>query len=317
LAETRKTAKLMLAWRSIRDDKALDLKDSQREDARQQSEQSASALEASVRRAWSQILVPVAARNEGEPFSLDKVTLRNTGGKSVAQAVWDRVSADGQVLEKLGRMTLSDRLAENWPADADHMPVATIRDWFVQYVRFDRLRDEIVLGEALTELVRDALSDFAYADRIGGDATYIGLVSGKVVTMRFDGDAVLVRRAAADAQTRATASSTTSGTPGTHIDPAVPSPSTGGHVNEPTAARTLRRFYGSVELDTARPVRDLQPIIDSVISELMRTDGVRVTLRLEIEATASGGFATEDAAVVRDNAKTLKFRPDATGFAED
>jgi hypothetical protein len=49
----------------------------------------------------------------------------------------------------------------------------------------------------------------------------------------------------------------------------------------------------------------------------MRTDGVRVTLRLEIEATASGGFATDDAAVVRDNAKTLKFRPDATGFAED
>jgi hypothetical protein len=317
LAETRKAAKLMLAWRSIRDDKALDLKDSQREDARQQSEQSASALEASVRRAWSQILLPVAARNDGEPFSLDKVTLRNTGGKSVAQAVWDRVSADGQVLEKLGRMTLSDRLAENWPADADHMPVATIRDWFVQYVRFDRLRDEIVLGEALTELVRDALSDFAYADSMGGDANYVGLVSGRVVTIRFDGDAVLVRRAAADAQTRATVSTTTSGTPGTPGDQAAPSPTTGGDVNEPTAARMLRRFYGSVELDAARPVRDIQPIIDSVISELMRTDGVRVTLRLEIEATASGGFATEDAAVVRDNAKTLKFRPDATGFAED
>jgi len=317
LAETRKAAKLMLAWRSIRDDKALDLKDSQREDARQQSEQSASALEASARRAWSQILLPVAARNEGEPFSLDKVTLRNTGGKSVAQAVWDRVSADGQVLEKLGRMTLSDRLAENWPADTDHMPVATIRDWFVQYVRFDRLRDEIVLGEALTELVRDGLSDFAYADGLGGDRAYVGLALGKVVTIRFDGDAVLVRRAAADAQTRATASPTTSGTPAMLGDPTAPPLTTGAGTNEPTAARTLRRFYGSVELDAARPVRDLQPIIDSVISELMRTDGVRVRLRLEIDATAPGGFATDDAAVVRDNAKTLKFSPDATGFAED
>ena len=32
------------------------------------------------------------------------------------------------------------------------------------------------------------------------------------------------------------------------------------------------------------------PIIDSVISELMRADGVKLTLRLEIEATAPAGF---------------------------
>ena len=64
-------------------------------------------------------------------------------------------------------------------------------------------------------------------------------------------------------------------------------------------------------------MRDLQPIIDSVISELLRADGARLTLRLEIEATAPDGFKAEDAAVVRDNARTLRFRPEATGFSEE
>jgi hypothetical protein len=47
--------------------------------------------------------------------------------------------------------------------------------------------------------------------------------------------------------------------------------------------------------------------MDSVISELMRIDGARVTMRLEIEARAPDGLATDDASVVRDSAKTLKF----------
>jgi hypothetical protein len=317
LAEARKTAKLMLAWRMIRDDKGLDLKDSQRADATLQAQQSHAALESAVRRGWSQILLPVARRlGDGEPFDIDRITLRNTSGKSVAQAVWDRVNADGLVLDKLGRLTLADRLRDNWPAGVDHLSLATIRDWFVQYVAFERLRDETVLADALTEMLRDGLAEFAYAEAVGEDGMYRGLASGKIVQVRFDAGAVLVRRAAADAQLRADA-------PPTAAEPAAgPSSETpeGEHTavtETPAAARKLRRFYGSVELSPDRPVKDLQPIIDSVIAELLRTDGVRISIRLEVEATAPGGFDPDDAAVVRDNARTLKFKNEATGFSED
>ncbi|MDB5438829.1 MAG: superfamily helicase, family [Caulobacteraceae bacterium] len=314
LAEARKAAKMMLAWRSIHADRNLDLKDSQRADADKQATQSLGALESSVRRTWSQILLPVSAREEGEPFSLDRVTLRNTSGKSVAQAVWDRVSSDGQVLDKLGRITLSDRIQQNWPTGADHLALSTIRDWFVQFVAFERLRDEIVLSDALEEMLRDAFAEFGYADGVAEDGTYRGLTAGKGTGVRLDGDALLVRREVANAQLRAKEGLTPSGPDA----PAPPSPSGGGGgTEEARAARTLRRFYGSVELNPDRPVRDLQPIIDSVISELLRADGVKLTLRLEIEATAAGGFDADDAAVVRDNAKTLKFRPEATGFSEE
>jgi hypothetical protein len=44
---------------------------------------------------------------------------------------------------------------------------------------------------------------------------------------------------------------------------------------------------------------------------------VKISLRLELEATAPSGFSPDDAAVVRDNGKTLKFSPEATGFSED
>jgi hypothetical protein len=48
--------------------------------------------------------------------------------------------------------------------------------------------------------------------------------------------------------------------------------------------------------------------------ELQRTPGATVTLTLKIGAEAPGGFAETDIAVVRDNARQLKFKPDATGF---
>ena len=39
--------------------------------------------------------------------------------------------------------------------------------------------------------------------------------------------------------------------------------------------------------------------------------------RMLIPTLAPGGFKADDAAVVRDNARTLKFRPEGTGFAEE
>ncbi len=315
LLEARKAAKLLLAWRSIRDDRSLDLKDSQRADATTQAQQSQATLDSAVRRAWSQILVPVTPRVEdGRPFDLDRITLRNTGAKSVAQAVWDKISADDLVQDKLGRQTLSDRLKEHWPHSVDHLPATTIRDWFSQYVRFERLRDETVLSDALSALLGDAFSEFAYAEGVGADGLYRGLAIGRPMTVRFDREDLIILRAPAEAQIEATRPQPLPGEPPTRGEGPSPAPPSG---ESPAPSRALRRFYGSVDLDPTRPVRDLQPIIDSVISELLRTDGARVTLRLEVEATAAGGFKPEDAAVVRDNARTLKFRPEATGFSED
>lgn len=314
LGEARKAAKMLKAWSSVSTDRSLDLKDSQKEDVARSLATAKEALNAAVRRAWSHIIIPVGPRSDGEPFSLDRAPLRGTASKSLPQNVWDRIVADGHVQEKLGRISLADRVKENWPGGADHLSLTTIRDWFVQFVRFERLRDEFVLADALSELIRDGLSDYAYADGIDADGKYRGLAIGKVIPIRFDGAGLLVKRAAADAQLKpiepAPDTPPRSGPQPPTDGPPLPQP-------EPSPQRILRRFYGSVALTPEKPVREIQQIVDGLIGELLRTDGVKLSLRLEIEATAPGGFSANDAAIIRDNAKTLKFKPDDTGFSED
>ncbi|HEV2365724.1 MAG TPA: DUF499 domain-containing protein [Caulobacteraceae bacterium] len=318
LGEARKAAKLMLAWRSIRDDKALDLKQSQLDDATEQASNAEHALATSVHRAWSQVIYPVKRRaHDGEPFDLDRVQIRNTAGKTVGQAAWERVSQDRTVIEKFGRLGLSDRLKEAWPAGADHLPLTTIRDWFVQYVAFERLRDESVLADALGDLIADLDGEYAYAEGLDADGRYKGLVMpGKAaVTVRFDGSSLLVTKAAAERQVADV-------WPGALPTPARPGEDGGETAPDvgpdaPAPVRALRRFFGTVDLDPMRPIPELERIMQSVVAELMRTDGASVSLRLDVEAAAPNGFAPDDAAVVRDNAKTLKFRVEETRFSED
>ena len=320
LLDARKAAKLMLAWKSIRDDKALDLKASQKEDAEKEAESSQAVLNTTVRRAWSQIILPAPPKVEGEPYSLDRVAVRNTGAKSVAQTVWEKVSGDGSVQEKLGQITLSERISAAWPADAAHIPVSLVRDWFVQYVRFERLRDEVVLAEAIGEMLRDLQPAYAFAEGVDAEGRYQGLVLGKTINVRFDVEALLVNREAAQAQIAKDAAAT--GLPAPQEAPGAASPGSAGG-DQPAApegapgTRNPRRFHGVVELNPDRPIPNLQQITESVIAELQRTRGVKVTLRLDIEATAPDGFPPDDVSIIRGNTRTLKFDPGATDFSDD
>ena len=65
-----------------------------------------------------------------------------------------------------------------------------------------------------------------------------------------------------------------------------------------------------------RPIKSFEAILNAVAFELQRTPGAKVTINLEIEAQAAGGFAEGDVGVVRDNAKQLKFKAGSTGFED-
>ncbi|WP_242010907.1 hypothetical protein [Acetobacter musti] len=59
-------------------------------------------------------------------------------------------------------------------------------------------------------------------------------------------------------------------------------------------------------------MKNVETILTSVVAELQRAPGVRVTLTLDVEAESDDGFDAEDVSVVRDNATQLKFR--SSGF---
>ena len=65
-----------------------------------------------------------------------------------------------------------------------------------------------------------------------------------------------------------------------------------------------------------RPVKSFDAILNAVILELQRTPGAKVKVSLEITAEAPSGFDHSEVGIVRDNAKQLKFRAEATGFED-
>jgi len=94
---------------------------------------------------------------------------------------------------------------------------------------------------------------------------------------------------------------------GTPMRPEPPAPG-------PAERQRPRRFYGSVDIDVVRPVKAFEAIVNAIAMELQRTPGAKLKMTLEIECEAADGFAEEEIGIVRDNARLLKFRTDATGF---
>jgi uncharacterized protein len=123
--------------------------------------------------------------------------------------------------------------------------------------------------------------------------------------------ALLVRQEAANLQLRATApirQPETSMSSDGGTDPVV--------LGEPSPPRNRQPtgLFGSIEIDTVRPVKAFDSILNDVVMELQRTKGAKVKLTLEIEADAEDGFSDADIGVIRDNARQLCFKVDSTGF---
>jgi len=86
-------------------------------------------------------------------------------------------------------------------------------------------------------------------------------------------------------------------------------------VPPPDARRQPRRFYAKVALDPNRPTPQVSNIAQSILSELDRVRGTKVTLTLDIDAETAEGFPEDVESVVRDNAASLRIKD--FGFEEE
>jgi hypothetical protein len=91
-----------------------------------------------------------------------------------------------------------------------------------------------------------------------------------------------------------------------------PHPSCDEGVPTPAATQQLRRFHGSVRVDTARVGRDAGRIADEVIAHLPGQMGAEITVTIEIEARLPNGATDQLVRTVTENSRTLKF--DSQGF---
>jgi hypothetical protein len=207
----------------------------------------------------------------------------------------------------------------------DHVGVKQLVDDFARYFYLPRLKDAMVLLEAIREglrLLTWSQDSFAYADSFDDVAgRYRGLRCGEMVNISEGNlSGLLVRPEVALKQQQAEIAPGPSGfaepTGGFAGSTPVPAP-TGGlsGAGGEKAIQRPKRFHGSVSLDPARVGRDAGRIADEVISHLAGLVGSSVKVTLEIEAEIRTGAPDNVVRTVTENSRTLKFT--THGFEEE
>ena len=238
------------------------------------------------------------------------------GGKSVPEAVWDKVATDGTVFGEIGPANLMQSLAPIWPAERPHLTIEDIRDWFASYVYLPRLRDEATLDGALQRLVENLADPFAYASGFDEQSgAYEGVMDGRALMPGHFKSGLLVRREAIPAAKLDPAPAGPDDEEGSLPDIPPPTPQDGGEA--PAAAPRPRRFFASLEIDPERAGLEVARIMDGLLVELTRAPGSALRLHLEIEGTAGdAGYPEDVVETVKANARDLRLDGDNLGFEE-
>lgn len=313
ITDLRTNVRRKIAWGSIVDDAAgsLQLTPIQATDAANKLAEARTAAERALRNCWKHLLWPVTPDDPHSPdaargFTITGVTLANRANVPLPQAAWDKARPDGVVTDKLGVPILAADLKKVWPEGESHLSIRRLRDWYAQYPYMTRLRDSVVLADAIQTLVGQIGSAFGYATGPLSPEGYPGLSLDKPVSVSLDGEAVLVTRAAAEAQLDS-ARPASSGHPVEPIPPDADQPGDrSGGAPGTEGSRRPTRFHATVELDPTRPGPMVSQIAQSIVAELVRSAGSKVRLRLDIEGEAPSGYADDVVSVVTDNATTLR-----------
>ncbi len=153
----------------------------------------------------------------------------------------------------------------------DHVGLKQLSEDFASYLYLPRLKDSQVLSEAVRDglrLLTWSVESFAYADGYDPDkGRYIGLRTGDVALDLSKG--LLVRPEVASQQFEADRAII-------DLNPVTPPPpdSSPGSVGPgptplpPPREAQLKRFYGSVNLNSTRFIRDASSIADAVVQHL-------------------------------------------------
>ena len=308
--ELRQAIRSRLAWRSILDERGehdLNLPPADVNQARTRLEEADRTVDLRIGETFSQVLYPVQAPGQAE---IRWSSVRVSGSAGLYERVVSKLESSQHLIAAyagtLVRRDLDRRDAPLW--DGDHLGIRTLWSYYCRYLYMPRLAGFGVLAAAISRGVADLNwqnDTFAYADTYDPDADrYLGLQAAEQVEVTQSLTALLVHptRAAVQFDTESEPAETDDEVPDDIEDTWKPEDS--GPGRPPTPPKPTR-FYGRMELDPVRAMRDLGGIIDEVTKHLGGT-GNEVTLTVEINAR-SGGYDTRTQRIVKENATQLGF----------
>ncbi|MDO4547439.1 MAG: DUF499 domain-containing protein, partial [Clostridia bacterium] len=316
----RQEVRRYLAWRSVKEDSEdLNLDAAQNRETDNNLRRSNDTVELRVKETYCWLLVPYIDREV-----------------DIKTVVWDiiRISGgtDGIVSKAAKKMIQNEALITKWaPAlllmeldnvlwkDGDSINVRKLWDYLCTYCYLPRLADYSVLEDA----IREGLNSTEYFAVAAGrkDGRFIDLKCNQYVGVISNSD-YLVRIAVAlkqiEEEKAAKAIPAASGGMQTTSrgEIRVPVISQGDTVapveNAPVQPQPERpgntRFYMSATLDNTRINRDVQRLVEEVISHLTSVDGAKAEVTLEVSVDAPNGLPITTVRTVSENCRTLKVK---------
>jgi hypothetical protein len=249
--------------------------------------------------------------------------LRLTGSDALAVRASKKLRSEELLVARLGSTILRKHLDEVPLWRGDYVPVRQLVDDFARYLYLPRLAGPEVLLQAIRDgvaLLTWKTDTFAFAESYDETAgRYRGLRAGQSVTVTADGAGLLVKPDVAARQLEAEVTPPQT-PPGPGLAPEVagdgPGPwPEGDGQGQPGGPAQLRRFHGSVRVDSTRVGRDAARIADEVISHLVGQLGAEVTVTIEVDAKLPNGATEQLIRTVTENCRTLKF--DNQGFEQE
>jgi predicted AAA+ superfamily ATPase len=324
-----------LAWKQVAqraDD--LNLTAQQKTQAERRRDQAHDTVRLRILATYIWALVPEQA-NPARPMTWSVVKAEGSQ-EQLANRVTVKMRQGGLLATSYGarnvRMDLDGSLKAAW--EKGHVSVGDLWSYYRRYPYLTRLRDRMVLEQALRSVLDDMMWEsegFALAESYD-DATgkYTGLASYQYGSIAILSDKVLVVRPDVALAEQTCPECGQPLTPAhtcavlkhcpncgnlltecTCEAPPLTCTRCGGPAHDgpcpPPPAKLDKRFFGVVALNPERYGRDFSRIAIEVLQHLAAVEGTTLEVTVEITATNGAGFPSDKARVVTENARILKF----------
>jgi len=326
ITSLRQEVRHFLAWQSIKkDSEALNLDAAQNRETESHLKRSDETVTLRIQEAYCWLLVPNIDRNvDIRTISWERIRISGGDDNIVAKAARKLIQNEWLITRWAPALLLMELDQLLWKED-DHIQIKKLWEQLCTYCYLPRLANFGVLEETIRQGI-NSTEYFALAAGIT-ENRYLDLKFNQEVS-HIDGSSYLVKlvpalRQLAEMRVQPSGGVVPTAYPetaasGSSVHEPPPAPGTDNAVPMPVSSQPQEpkhtRFYLSARLDTTRINRDVQRLVEEVISHLIHLDGCKVNISLELDASAPDGIPHDLVRVLSENSRTLKV--DNFGFEE-
>ena len=320
----KQAIRLYIAWKSIKEDSEdLNLDAAQNRETNNNLLRANETVDARIKEVYCWLLIPYIDKNV-DMKTIVWDTIRISGGNEniIAKAAKKMLQNEAVITEwapALLRMELDNLL---W-RESDDISIKKLWEYLCTYCYLPRLANEEVLNRTIQTGV-NSTEYFAIASGYE-NARYIDLKFNQYISF-VEKSGYLVKADIAKKQIadevakRQAEAATLAGndsiiSPGSikgdgNIHPYKTDKPESSVVSDNTSTNTPQNthFYMSAQLDTTRIGRDVQKLVEEIISHLTSVDGAEVEVSLEVSAKSKDGMSAQTVRTVSENCQTLRVR---------